>query len=234
MRSKVVLLLALLMAVVTTALFFQYLNKYNETPVTVSVTPTVEVVVAAEQIERNEKIPAEKLQLVQMDEKVVHPDALRNISEVVDKLATTTIFEGEQVLKPRIISEKEETLYVSRKIKDGYRAVSVGVNINQSVTNLIEPEDEVDVVFTKKVKKDDKELVISEIILKKVRVLAVGRKMVIPEESEEPYVEYSSVTLELKPEDSVTLVRSSEEGSIHFTLNQRPIEPTKEQSSSDS
>ena len=32
---------------------------------------------------------------------------------------------------------------------EGYRAVTVGVNINQSVSNLIEPEDEVDVILTK-------------------------------------------------------------------------------------
>jgi pilus assembly protein CpaB len=134
------------------------------------------------------------------------------------------IVKDEQILSHRLVSEKEEITYVSRKLKEGYRAVSVGVNINQSVTNLIEPEDEVDVILTKTIKgvgSDSR--VISEFILKKARVLAVGRKMVNPEDTEEPYVEYSSVTLELKPEDALKLVNSSQEGNIHFILQQRPI-----------
>jgi pilus assembly protein CpaB len=224
MRSKVVLLLALVMALVTTALFFQYMKKFNQAS-TVSTTNTVEVVVASEQIEKNERIPKEKLQIVQMEAAHVHPQAFRNVDDIIGKLATSVIAKDEQILSHRVISEKEEVTYVSRKIKVGYRAVSVGVNINQSVTNLIEPEDEVDVIFSKakKVGGTDSQ-VESKFILKKVRVLAVGRKMVIPEDSEEPYVEYSSVTLELKPDDALILVNSSEQGNIHFILHQRPVE----------
>lgn len=229
MRSKVVLLLALVMAAVTTALFFQYMKGFKTTTTTVVTTPTVGVVVAVEQIEKNERISAEKLKIVQLEEKNAHPQAILNIDEVIDKLATTTIIKDEPILSHRIISEKEETTFVSRKIKEDYRAVSVGVNINQSVTNLIEPEDEVDVILTKRLKANGTEKVLSEIVLKKVRVIAVGRKMVNSEDSEEPYVEYSSVTVELRPVDAITLVRSTEEGNIHFILHQRPVEPKEQQ-----
>jgi pilus assembly protein CpaB len=44
----------------------------------------------------------------------------------------------------------------------------------------------------------------------------------------EPYVEYSSVTLELKQADAVKLINSAEQGNIHFVLHQRPIEKEKE------
>lgn len=231
MRSKVVLLLSLVMAVVTTAIFFIYMKQY-ETATAVPNTNTVEVVVAVNQIEKNERITAEKLQIVKMEEKNVHPDAIRKMDEAIDQLATATIIKGEQILSHRIISEMKETIYVSRKVKDGYRAVSVGVNINQSVTNLIEPEDKVDIILTKKIKIGATEKVDSNFILKEVRVIAVGRRMINSEDSEEPYVEYSSVTLEVKPEDALTLIRSSEEGNVHFILHQRPVE-TKEQIQSD-
>jgi pilus assembly protein CpaB len=230
MKAKIVLLLALVMATITTALFFQYMESVKVTTTTTSnsVTPTVEIVVAAKKINKNERISTEQVKIVEVDVKSVHPKAIRNLNDVVGKLATTTIYEGEQFLSQRIISDKQETIYVSRKIKDGYRAVSVGVNINQSVTNLIEPEDEVDVIFTKVKKVGNVDKATSEIILTKARVLAVGRKMIIPEDAKkEEYVEYSSVTLELKPEDSVLLVRSSHEGTIHFILNQRPIDQSE-------
>jgi pilus assembly protein CpaB len=223
MRSKVVLILALLMAVITTALFFQYMKKFNAAT-TVSTPNKVEVVVALEQIEKNERITEDKLQVVQLDESSVHPQSIKNKDDVIGKLATSMIIKDEQILSHRLISEKEEITFVSRKLKEGYRAVSVGVNINQSVTNLIEPEDEVDVILTRTINRVGAEpKVVSEFILKKARVLAVGRKMVNPEDTEEPYVEYSSVTLELKPEDALKLVNSSQEGNIHFILQQRPI-----------
>lgn len=222
MRSKVVLMLAVVMAMITTVLFFQYIKKFDTTT-TVAKANKVEVVVAIKQIEKNERIEAEKLKVVQVDEQGAHSQSVKNINQVIGKLATSTIVKDEQILSHRIVSEKDETTYVSRKLKEGYRAVSVGVNINQSVTNLIEPEDEVDVILTKTNKVGTTEKVVSQFILKKVRVLAVGRKMVNPEDTEEPYVEYSSVTLELKPEDALILVRSSLEGNIHFILNQRPI-----------
>jgi pilus assembly protein CpaB len=231
MRSKVVLLLALVMAVVTTALFFQYMKDFQTTTTTVTTTPTVGVVIAVDQIEKNERISAEKIKIVQIQEKNVHPQAIRNMDEVKDKLATSTIIRDEPILSHRIVSEKEETSFVSRKIKEGYRAVSVGVNINQSVTNLIEPEDEVDIILTKRLKANGTEKVLSEIVLKNVRVIAVGRKLVNSEDSEEPYVEYSSVTVELKPVDAITLVRSTEEGNIHFILHQRPVELNEKQNS---
>jgi pilus assembly protein CpaB len=222
MRSKVVLMLAVVMALITTVLFFQYIKKFDSTT-TVATAKKVEVVVAIEKIEKNERIDAEKLKVIQVDEQSAHSQSVKNINEVIGKIATSTIVKDEQILSHRIVSEKDETTYVSRKLKEGYRAVSVGVNINQSVTNLIEPEDEVDVILTTTKKIGTTEKVVSQFILKKVRVLAVGRKMVNPEDTEEPYVEYSSVTLELKPEEALILVRSSLEGNIHFILNQRPI-----------
>jgi pilus assembly protein CpaB len=231
MKAKVVLLLALIMAIITTALFFQYMKsvKVTTTVETDSLPPTVEIVVAAKQIQKNERISSEKVKLVKVDEKGVHPNAARKLDEVVNKLATATIYEEEQILSKRLINEREETLYVSRKIREGYRAVSVGVNINQSVTNLIEPEDEVDVIFTKVKKVGDVDKATSEVILKNARVLAVGRKMIVPEDTKkEEYVEYSSLTIELKPEDAVLLIRSSHEGTLNFILNQRPTENNRE------
>jgi pilus assembly protein CpaB len=217
------LMLSLVLGIITTILFFQYMKQFNTEKVTT--VKTVEVVVAKEKIEKNEKINAEKLEIIQMAEESVHSKALKNLVEVEGRLATATIEKGEVILSHRLGTEKDESVYISRKVRDDYRAVSVGVNINQSVTNLIEPEDEVDVVFTKMIKDAaaDKDIPQSVILLEKARVLAVGRKMQLPEDTKEPYVEYSSITLEVKPIDAVNLVNASEEGKIHFILYKRPI-----------
>jgi pilus assembly protein CpaB len=221
MRSKFVLMLSLLMGIVTTLLFYQYMKQLNVEKT--ATTKMVEVVAAKDKIEKNETITTKKLEMMQIPEKSVLPQSLKSFDEADGKLATSVIEKGEPIYSHRLISEKEEGVYVSRKVRDGYRAVSVGVDINQSVSNLIEPEDEVDVILTKVAKdKANQPLPNSVILLQKARVLAVGRKMVTPENSKEPYVEYSSVTLELKPEDAVTLINASEQGKIHFILYKRP------------
>jgi pilus assembly protein CpaB len=221
-------MLSVLLGIITTIVFFQYTKQFSAEPAAVTVS-TIDIVVAKEKIEKNEKITPEKLEMIQMPEEAVHPEAIKSLAEVEGKLATAMIEKGEPILTHRIGSEMEEGVYVSRKVRDEYRAVSVGVNFNQSVSNLIEPEDEVDVVFSKMIKDaSNKDVPKTEILLNNTRVLAVGRKMQTPENTEEPYVEYSSVTLELKPDDAVKLINATEEGKIHFILNNRPVEKAED------
>lgn len=211
--------MAIVMGLVTTLLFYQYTKKVNVNQAVAE--KTVKVVVAKEKIAMNETIPAKKLTIVQMPEKAVLPQSIHHIEDAEGKTASSIIEKGEPVLSHHLTSEREESVYVSRKVREGYRAVTVGVNINQSVSNLIEPEDLVDVVFTK-IDPNNQIPPVSSILLEKQRVLAVGRKMVTPDQSREKYVEYSSVTLECKQQDSVQLINAAQEGKIQFILNKRP------------
>lgn len=216
---KLILLMAIIMGLVTTLLFYQYTKKINVKQTVAE--KTVNVVVAKEKIAMNETIPEKKLTIVQMPEKAVLPQSLHHIEDAEGKTASSIIEKGEPILSHHLISEREESVYVSRKVREGYRAVTVGVNINQSVSNLIEPDDVVDVVFTKNDPNNQNQPT-STILLEKQRVLAVGRKMVSPDQSKEKYVEYSSVTLECKQQDAVQLINATLEGKIQFILNKRP------------
>lgn len=215
-------MISLLMGAVTTLLFYQYIKQINVSKAVT--TQTEAVVMAKEKILKNERITSDKLELVQMPKQNILPQTLKNVSEAEGKISTSVIEKGEPLLSQRLTSEEEENVYVSRKVKEGYGAVSIGVDFNQSVSNLIEPEDDVDVIFTKVSNDQSKQAPpVSSILLQKVRVLAVGRKMVPPEISKDKYVEYSSVTLELKPEDAVILINATQEGKIHLLLDKRPI-----------
>jgi pilus assembly protein CpaB len=230
MRSKLVLVLALVMGIVTTFLFFQFMKQVNAEKAMNS--NLVEIVVAKEKIMKNEQITTKKLETAMVPEKAMHANAIKTFAEVDGKLANADIEKGEPILSHRLGTQTTENIYVSRKVRDGYRAVSVGVNLNQSTANLIEPEDEVDILFSKKLPGQEGN-VESKIILQKARVLAVGRKMVLPEDTQEPYAEYTSVTVELKPDDALKLVNSAEQGNIHFMLHKRPV-ITEEEAAGDS
>ncbi|TFB19618.1 Flp pilus assembly protein CpaB [Filobacillus milosensis] len=239
MQSKLLFLLAILMGIITTAIFF-YTNQ-SEAPDPTDEAPMMDVIVLAEDVTENQRLTAEDVQVKSVPEDQVHAQAVQSVDEVSGKFATADMVAGEVVLAHRLKSSKEEQDLVSRKVNEGYRAVSVGVDMVRSVTNLINPEDYVDVVFTyENTEKDNPTLQLdptilssdsiqlidnkeSVLLLKKVRVLSVGRKMVSGNNGEET-AEYSQVTLELNPEDMITLVNASEEGSIHLALHSRIVD----------
>lgn len=220
MKPKFIFLLAIVMGIITTILFYQYTQKVNGQKT--ATEKTVEIVVAKEKIDQNQVITAKQLETVSMPEKEVLSQSFNNAGEVEGKMAASVIEKGEPILSNHLVSEQEESVYVSRKVSDGYRAVSIGVDFNQSVSNLIEPEDLVDVVYTKNNPPGSTAPLVSVILLRNVRVLAVGRQIVTPDQPNVKYVEYSSVTLEVKPEDAVKLINASVQGKIHLMLYKRP------------
>ncbi len=208
------------MGMITTLLFFVYINQQDKA-VDVQTEPLVTAVIAKEKININQVITRDMLSTINVSEKELHPLTVRDVKEIEGTFATANIEKDEVLLNHRFKTEKEEIDIISRKIQDGYRAVSVGVNFVQSVSNLIEPEDYVDVVFNEAVKQGQETVIKTEQIITNARVLAIGRKMVSNEIEESEYVEYSAVTLELSPSDGQVLINASERGTIYLVLNTR-------------
>jgi pilus assembly protein CpaB len=219
MRSKLLFILAILMGLVTTVLFFNYMKKFDTA--TIASENMVEVVAAKQAIKKNQKIGPGMVEIVQLPELGIHPEAVKSVAEADGKFAEADIAAGEVLLSGRVKSQKDEMVMVARKVQDGYRAVSVGVNMVQSVSNLIEPEDYVDLILTLTDKTTGH--VQSSMLQEKVRVLAVGRRLV-ESGPEAPYVEYSSVTVEVKPEEAVELVNADEKGNVSMALHSRIVE----------
>ena len=227
MKSKFLLFLAIIMGLATTYLFYNYMKAYDQAAV--MSTNMSEVVVAKQAIKKNQKISPAMVTVVQVPTTGIHPEAIKKPAEIEGKYALADIAANETLLGHRLGTEKEESLFVSRKVQQGYRAVSVGLNFVQSVSNLIEPEDWVDVIFSEPPPKETDQLQIhSYLLIPRARVLAVGRRM-LETTKEDSYVEYTSVTLELKPEDAIKLINASEKGNIQLILHTK-IVPAKEAS----
>ncbi|WP_017754556.1 Flp pilus assembly protein CpaB [Calidifontibacillus oryziterrae] len=226
MRSKLILTLAIIMGLITTYLFYSYTKKLDQQ--VVMNESVVEVVIASQPLKVNQKLSSDMFEYIAVPETGLHPQAIKDISEVDGKFITANIEKGEIILSHRLQDQKTEQQFVSRKVTEGYRAVSIGANFVQSVSNLIEPEDYVDVIFTEEVKNpgEQEKMFVSTQLLQKARVLAVGRRMLESVPGEE-YVEYSSVTLELSPDDAVKVVNASQKGTLQFTLHSR-VKPPEE------
>lgn len=221
MKTKFILLLAVIMGIATTALFYQYIKKIDNQ--VASNEELVRVVAASKPIKVNQLIDHDSLKYMNIPKSSVHPQAIIDKNMVEGLYATADLEKDEVILTHRVQLAQEEDKWLSRKVKTGYRAVSVGVNFVQSVSNLINPEDYVDVIVTKKVKVADREEWQSELLLENVRVLAIGRKMVTNKSGEEEVYEYSSVTLEILEDDVVAFIHAQESGSIQLSLRSRLI-----------
>lgn len=233
MKSRNILILALVMAIVTTFLFNNYLKeldkKYKKAD------NKINVVVPKQEIKKNQKITKDILEFKEFSVDSVHPEAVKTIEQVEGNYALTDMMAGEILFPYRFTNQFKEAELVTRKIRDGYRAISVEVNFVESVSNLIQPEDYVDVVFSEKIKDElskaqDKTIVKTDMILQNIRVLAVGKRLVEKdaqakdpkaEGQKENQVEYMSVTLELRPEDSVRIINSDERGNIKLILRSK-------------
>jgi pilus assembly protein CpaB len=214
MRSKLILIAALLMGVATTVLFFNYMKKYKETP-TFKNDTLINFVAVKQEVPENTKISAGMLEIKQIPESGALSQALKNLQDAEGKIAASDLTAGEVLLPNHLKTQEEETLFISKKVQEGYRAISIGVNIVQSVSNLIEPGDYVDIV----VNKNDKAALklTSEILLENVHVLAIGRRMV-EAKPETPYTEYSQVTLELTPSDGIRVINADEDSNNTMSL----------------
>jgi pilus assembly protein CpaB len=164
------------MALVTTVLFNNYLKqldkKYKKNENKIS------ILVAKQFIGKNEKITKDMLQLKEFSSDSVQPEAIKKIEDVEGKYALVDIQEGEALLPFRFTNQFEEEQVITRKIRDGYRAVSVEVNLVESVSNLVQPEDYVDVVFSENTGAEGvRKIVDTQPILENVRVLAVGKRL---------------------------------------------------------
>lgn len=229
MKSRNILILALIMALVTTFFFSRYLKQLDKKYK--SNDNRVSVVVAKQPITRNQRVTKEMLEIKDLSIDSVHPEAIKKVEDIVGSYALTDMKQGEVLFPSRFTNQFKETEYVTRKIREGLRAVSIEVNFVESVSNLIEPEDYVDVVFSEKIGTGGSSTQVStQILLQNVRVLAVGKRIVSSEEQSDSVeveakagdeVEYVSVTLELKPEDTARIINADEKGNLKLILRSK-------------
>lgn len=228
MKSRNILILALIMALVTTFFFSRYLkgldDKYKKND------NRVGVVVAKQPIAKNQKVTKEMLEIKDISADMVHPEAIKNVSDIEGSYALTDIKKGEMLFASRFTNQFKETEFVTRKIREGLRAVSIEVNFVESVSTLIEPEDYVDVVFSEKLGTSGNAQISTQILLQNVRVLAVGKR-ITPNDGQSNTkdteakasgeAEYVAVTLELKPEDTAKIINADERGNLKLILRSK-------------
>lgn len=224
MKSKLILIGAILFAVATTVIFYKYINnldnKYKNDQ------SMVQVVTLKQDVKKDQKVTADMLEMKSYSTGSVLPGAIKNIKDVEGSYALVDLKTGEQLFADRFTNQDKEKDVLTRKIKEGNRAVSISVNYVQSVSTIIEPEDYVDVISSVK---NGNQTYTTTTILQNIRVLAVGERLTnesvgasaknaAQSASSGSQAKYTTITLELNPKQVEQITNAEANGDLVFDL----------------
>lgn len=174
---------------------------------TVATTP---VVVAAIKIPFGQKIENIHVKAIAMPDGSVPEGIFNEPAEVEGMVATQALIPGEIVFQERVadhIGGSTLAVMVTPKM----RAVTVRVNDVIGVAGFLLPGNSVDVLASRKRKKQ----AVTRTLLQDIKVLAVDQKA--SPDKDEPVI-VRAVTLEMTPKQAEKLVKARVEGSLQLTL----------------
>jgi pilus assembly protein CpaB len=223
--NKRVILIAIIMALITSFLVYLYISGMTTQK---DVVDYINVYIAAKTLPPKYKITESDIKQTKVTKEYLNPKALTNRADIVGKSLKESVIQGEQILSDRLVDDKNTTLAYS--IPEGKRAVSINVNEQTEVANLIRPGDSVDVIANfGKEEVEDKTTktiypAITKIIIQNVEVLALGQDQLVSDEKTKDLPK--TVTLAVTPEESEKLVYASEFATVRLAL--RPSNDNKD------
>jgi pilus assembly protein CpaB len=139
--------------------------------------------------------------------------------ELAGSIARSPFLAGEPIREQKLVNANGSG-FMAAILPAGMRAVSTEISPETGAGGFILPNDRVDVILSKREKNPDRsgssDVVNSETILANVRVLAIDQA---PKEKDgQNSVVGKTVTLELKPEQSETLARARQTGTLSLAL----------------
>ncbi|MDE2376154.1 Flp pilus assembly protein CpaB [Bradyrhizobium sp.] len=188
--------------------------------------PTVDVLVAKSDIGLGQTVKPEDVQwqswpaatasaaFIRRNER---PDAT---TQVAGSIVRVPFIQGEPIRDQKLV-KAEGSGFMAAILPSGMRAVSTEISPETGAGGFILPNDRVDVLLTKRDKNPDRassgsDVVNAEIILSNIRVLAIDQA---PKEKDgQNAVVGRTVTLELKPEQTETLARARQSGTLSLAL----------------
>ena len=187
--------------------------------------PTVEVLVAKNDIQLGQAVKPDDLQwqvwpaatassaFIRRDNR---PEAL---IQIAGSIARVPLMQGEPIREQKLV-RAEGSGFMAAILPSGARAVSTEVSPETGAGGFILPNDRVDVILSRREKHPENpavpEIIISEVILSNIRVLAIDQA---PKEKDgQTNLVGKTATLELQPGQAETLARARQMGILTLAL----------------
>ena len=181
----------------------------------------VEVLVYAESMRPGSVLTADTLDVDVMPRRFFHQSVImtpRFRGEALTKELLVHVEKGQPVHWYQLAGLREQDL-LSSQVREGFRAVTINVSEATAVAHWVTPNDAVDVIGT--FRDPSKRELTTVTLLQNVSVLATGRTSAIVGSATEGAREYTSVTLQILPQEAEILVLAQELGNLHLTLRNR-------------
>lgn len=177
---------------------------------------TVDVVIAAADINRGDAIERRLLRVQPWPREAVPEGAILDLAELLPpdggapRRATRSMVAGEVVLTSRV-SAFGERVMILQTLRPDTRAMAIRVDAVTAVGGFITPGDHVDIVLTR----GDREELMADTILRNIRVLAVDQTS--DEATDRPAVA-ATVTVEVTAEEGQILALGQRAGTLSLAL----------------
>jgi pilus assembly protein CpaB len=201
---------------------------------------TVDVLIAKSDIPLGQTVKPEDLQWQSWPSASVSDSFIRRdqrgnaIADLTGSIARSPFFTGEPVRDAKLVKGNGSG-FMAAILPSGMRAISTEISPETGAGGFILPNDRVDVILSRRERGAGGagEVVNSEIILSNIRVLAIDQT--VEEKGGQKVVVGKTATLELKPEQSETLARSRQSGTLSLALRSlvdagEPAKATEERS----
>jgi pilus assembly protein CpaB len=186
---------------------------------------TVDVLVARSDIGLGQSVTSENLQWQTWPAATASNNFIRRserpdaTNQIAGSIARAPFIAGEPIREPKLVRANGSG-FMAAILPTGMRAISTELSPETGAGGFILPNDRVDVILSKREKNLDRagnvDVVVSEIILSNIRVLAIDQA---PKEKDgQNTVVGKTVTLELKPEQTETLARARQSGTLSLAL----------------
>lgn len=210
-RLLTVVLAAILVALVITAIFYQI--TVGRRPVRAEAEQKA-LVVAKADLPMGAMITAEDVRLVDYPVNAFPQGGFETIEDVIDRSVTGQILANEPVIAGRV-TDKGAGFGLAPLIEEGYRAIAVAVNQVSGVSGFILPGSKVDVLLTARGVGGTTEN-LTTTVLENVLVLSTGHSQEADANGQPQNVPV--VNMLLKPEDARLLTLATQEGRIQLVL----------------
>ncbi len=200
--------------------FLEELNKPQEAPHTM-------VVVAAVNIPENTRITADMVTLRSISDDSLLENYMVDTESVIGMVMTGDVYAGEQIIRDRLVRIGEtdtDRNTLAYAVQPGMRAMTIFVDQDSGLVNFLKPGNRVDVIAnfsyetTRAVLNKEEELEwvdvpTTQLLAQNVQILAVGSSMAKSGASE-----YTTVTLEVTPQDAMNISAVSWWGNLRLLL----------------
>lgn len=177
-------------------------------------TVYAQVIVPKENISANTKVTRDMFEYKQIPANYVHPSAVKDPGEIDGAITKSILIAEEPLLAGKLVKQDQFEDGLAYQIKQGYRAVTIPINLVSGLSGMVKQGDFVDIIVTI----NDGNQSVSTYVLQNITVLAADNVMERRTGNAPTDLERKTLTLEVRPNDAPRLVLASEEGSLRLLL----------------